>query len=249
MSKIPIKGMNPAFKKVAENITKKAQVDDAIKNVRRTMAKTAESSKPIKDVIDDTVGLSIKRKANGRRDIKSAKESATVFNSNGRAVDSKLAEQIGMIRESRINQNLDQNSSDVLLKNMKTSRNQEKWDNVKSRINERRTIEKEYESTFGGSRESRSAFSNDSLINDYQKKHRVTEDILSEKDKQAKLKQDLLSKKNNRKQETPQSSGGGKGSNWVYKAAAAGVGGGMVLSMANNKGQQTNNQLYGQGGY
>jgi len=39
------------------------------------------------------------------------------------------------------------------------------------------------------------------------------------------------------------------GNNWVYKAAAASVGGGLVLSMANNKGQQTNNQLYGQGGY
>lgn len=39
------------------------------------------------------------------------------------------------------------------------------------------------------------------------------------------------------------------GSNWVYKAAAAGVGGGLVLSMSNNKGQQSNNQLYGQGGY
>lgn len=37
--------------------------------------------------------------------------------------------------------------------------------------------------------------------------------------------------------------------NWVYKLAAAGVGGGMVLSMSNNKGQQTNSQLYGQGGY
>lgn len=35
--------------------------------------------------------------------------------------------------------------------------------------------------------------------------------------------------------------------NWVYRAAGLGVGGGLVLSMSNNKGQQTNNQLYGQG--
>ena len=40
-----------------------------------------------------------------------------------------------------------------------------------------------------------------------------------------------------------------KADNWVYKAAAAGVGGGLVLSMSNSRGQQTNQQLYGQGGY
>ena len=33
--------------------------------------------------------------------------------------------------------------------------------------------------------------------------------------------------------------------NFVYKMAAMGVGGGLVLNLANNKGQQTNNQLYG----
>lgn len=41
----------------------------------------------------------------------------------------------------------------------------------------------------------------------------------------------------------------GNGNNWVYKMAAAGVGGGLVLSMSNNRGQQPNSQLYGQGGY
>lgn len=40
-----------------------------------------------------------------------------------------------------------------------------------------------------------------------------------------------------------------KADNWVYKAAAAGVGGGLVLSMSNSRGQQNNKQLYGQGGY
>lgn len=41
----------------------------------------------------------------------------------------------------------------------------------------------------------------------------------------------------------------GNGNNFVYKMAAAGVGGGLVLSMSNKKGQQSNSQLYGQGGY
>lgn len=40
-----------------------------------------------------------------------------------------------------------------------------------------------------------------------------------------------------------------KADNWVYKAAAAGVGGGLILSMSNSRGQQSNQQLYGQGGY
>lgn len=40
-----------------------------------------------------------------------------------------------------------------------------------------------------------------------------------------------------------------KADNFVYKMAAAGVGGGLVLSMSNSRGQQSNQQLYGQGGY
>ena len=50
-----------------------------------------------------------------------------------------------------------------------------------------------------------------------------------------------LNNKNNKKQGDP--------NNIVYKMAAAGVGGGIVLSMSNRKGQQSNSQLYGQGGY
>lgn len=52
-----------------------------------------------------------------------------------------------------------------------------------------------------------------------------------------------------RKQQQQQKRKKSNPDNWVYKAAAAGVGGGLILSMANNKGQQSNQQLYGQGGY
>lgn len=38
----------------------------------------------------------------------------------------------------------------------------------------------------------------------------------------------------------------GVGNNWVYKAAAAGVGGGILFSMFDSRGQQSNAQLYGQ---
>lgn len=65
------------------------------------------------------------------------------------------------------------------------------------------------------------------------KKQRRDNGLIGTKSKEApKIKQDKV----------------GKGDNWVYKTAAAGVGGGLILSMANNKGQQSNSQLYNQGG-
>lgn len=36
------------------------------------------------------------------------------------------------------------------------------------------------------------------------------------------------------------------GANWVYGAGATAIGGGILFSMSNNKGQQSNSQLYGQ---
>lgn len=235
---------------VAETLNKKMNVEKGLASVRKSMIKTSEASLPVKDVIEKNVQLP-KRKANGRRDIKSAKESAAIFNSHGREMDSQLAEQIGFIRESRMNQKLDVKSSDSLLKNMKNSKNETKWNSVRERINEKRQMEKELESVFGGSKEAQSAFSNDSLMNEYQKRNRVSEDILLEKEKQQKLKQELLNKRE-AKQKNPSAKNKdtkGNANNFVYRAAAAGVGGGLVLSMANNRGQQSNAQLYGQGGY
>lgn len=82
MAKIPVRGINPALKKATANLTKKAQVDDAVKGVRRAMSQTAESAKPVQQVIDDTLGINVPRRANGRRIRKSAKESAIVFTDN-----------------------------------------------------------------------------------------------------------------------------------------------------------------------
>lgn len=232
MSKIPIKGMNPALKKVAENITKKAQVDDAIKNVRRTMAKTAESSKPIKDVIDDTVGLSIKRKANGRRDIKSARDSANTFMRTENRLRVDVNEDIAKVIDNR---------NDLISNNRKRSQE------LKDKYNKKATNLEEAMRN-AEINQKRSQIRNNTLdlsdrgskVNERDFVKASPEEMLRRREKanqnktQEKIKKDISVKNT---------------SNWVYKAAAAGVGGGMVLSMANNKGQQTNNQLYGQGGY
>lgn len=251
MAKIPIKGVNPALKKFAEKAAKKANVDDAIEGVRKTMAETARRAKPVQEVINDSTGVTVARKANGRRDIKSAKESASIFVDNGRAMDSPLAEQIGLTREllqkQRLNEPLTMSSSDQLLKNMNDSRGP-----LREKIKERRQIEKEIESVFGGSKESASIFSNDTLMNDYQKRHKVTDNDLNMREKQKNLKEELLKKKEARQNKSSSNistAATSPGDNWVYKAAAAGVGGGLVLSMASNKGQQSNSQLYGQRGY
>lgn len=68
------------------------------------------------------------------------------------------------------------------------------------------------------------------------------------KDKQRELKETLLKKHGDKQENDMQEKIKDKvqgTQNFVYKMAAMGVGGGLVLNLANNKGQQTNNQLYG----
>ena len=88
----------------------------------------------------------------------------------------------------------------------------------------------------------KSVYNKDALHKKYaEQKLAERQQMLKEQDK--KLSSIGSNKNVSAKNEDPK----GNGSNWVYKAAAAGVGGGLVLSMANNKGQQSNSQLYGQG--
>ena len=87
-----------------------------------------------------------------------------------------------------------------------------------------------------------SVYNKDALHKKYaEQKLAERQQMLKEQDK--KLSSIGSNKNVSAKNEDPK----GNGSNWVYKAAAAGVGGGLVLSIANNKGQQSNSQLYGQG--
>lgn len=236
MAKIPVRGMNPALKKITEKMAKNNQVDDAIKNVRRTMAKTAESSKPVKEVIDDTVGLSVKRKVNGRRDIKSAKESANIFMRSENKMMLEMNEDIAKNIETRSNliSGNRQRSQELRNKYNKKANNLE--DAMRNaEINQKRQQLKNNSQDLSdrGSR----LFERDLI--------KSSPDEMKLRMEQSKKNTQNTPKNNNIKKDQPVVNP----NNWVYKAAAAGVGGGMVLSMSNSRGQQSNSQLYGQGGY
>ena len=236
MAKIPVRGMNPALKKITEKMAKNNQVDDAIKNVRITMAKTAESSKPVKEVIDDTVGLSVKRKANGRRDIKSAKESANIFMRSENKMMLEMNEDIAKNIETRSNliSGNRQRSQELRNKYNKKANNLE--DAMRNaEINQKRQQLKNNSQDLSdrGSR----LFERDLI--------KSSPDEMKLRMEQSKKNTQNTLKNNNIKKDQPVVNA----NNWVYKAAAAGVGGGMVLSMSNSRGQQPNSQLYGQGGY
>lgn len=236
MAKIPVRGMNPALKKITEKMAKNNQVDDVIKNVRRTMAKTAESSKSVKEVIDDTVGLSVKRKANGRRDIKSAKESANIFMRSENKMMLEMNEDIAKNIETRSNliSGNRQRSQELRNKYNKKANNLE--DAMRNaEINQKRQQLKNNSQDLSdrGSR----LFERDLI--------KSSPDEMKLRMEQSKKNTQNTPKNNNIKKDQPVVNA----NNWVYKAAAAGVGGGMVLSMSNSRGQQPNSQLYGQGGY
>lgn len=239
MAKIPVRGMNPALKKVTEKFAKKSQVDDAIKNVRRIMSETAESAKPIQQVIDDTVGISVKRKTNGRRDIKSAKDSANVF----------------MKTENKIM--LDANSEiadryDLIAKNRKRSQE------LKNKYNQKANNLEEAMKN-GEINQIRQQLKNNSQdLSDRGSRIFEREQIKSSPNRIKERMEQAKANSNNVQTKTEKANSNasakntdikGNGNNFIYKMAAAGVGGGIVLSMSNRKGQQSNSQLYGQGGY
>ena len=246
MAKIPVRGINPALKKATENLAKKAQVDDAVKGVKKIMSQTAESAKPVQQLIDDTLNINIPRRANGKRIQKSAKESASVFVNN--IDDIKLNEIISddAIKRTRIVNENRQRSSDLREKFSKrtanntdeafrngeiSARRQQLKDNTRdlsdrgSRLEERQRIKNSPNESFIRRQEAQSIRSTNTNADSIGKKKSSADN------------------KPGKKKKDP------KADNWVYKAAAAGVGGGLVLSMSNSKGQQSNQQLYGQGGY
>lgn len=55
MAKIPKRGANPALKKILKKNTAKMNVEEGINAVRREMQATANSAKPIKEFINDTL--------------------------------------------------------------------------------------------------------------------------------------------------------------------------------------------------
>lgn len=247
MAKIPVRGINPALKKATENLAKKAQVDDAIKGVRKVMSQTAKSTKPVQQFIDDTLSINVPRRANGRRIQKSAKESASVFVNN--IDDIKVNEIISdeAIKRTRmVNQNR-QRSSDLRKKfSKRTASNTDEA----FRNGEISSMRQQLKNN------SRDVSDRGSRLEERQRIKNSPNESFARR-QQA---QNTRSTNTNTSSIGTKSPSGGNASakntdtkananNWVYKAAGAGVGGGIVLSMFNNRGQQPNSQLYGQGGY
>ena len=122
---IPTKGVTRAVKELRErtanNVANRAirantarnsvAVQRGIQSVEKEMTENAARALPIQDVINKNTGVEVPRKANSRRDVKSAKGSANVFNqtsnreiieTNTRYADQKIADAIANGREAEL---------------------------------------------------------------------------------------------------------------------------------------------------
>ena len=84
------------------------------------------------------------------------------------------------------------------------------------------------------------------VINPYAKEGELKEATVHLSNRKPKMRKEIREKPSKVKEDDSSIKDKFQGTqNFVYKMAAMGVGGGLVLNLANNKGQQTNNQLYG----
>lgn len=296
---IPKKGINKALselrgtKAFAQSAAQNSKaVKEGLESVRKEMADNASKALPIQDIINKKTGVAKPRKNNGRADIKSAKESAHVFNQSfsnkNKAIKQdisdinnngdKIANAIGQMRENRLANEMAEsyrgngNKANRRIEEMRINSKQNHDAKIKS-------LEKQLDAAANAENldkmvEIQSMIDN---LGQYQAPNKKTfHERKAERVKgqmsqqQQKELEDMISgfgdidhsggpsKKKAASQQTEASPSGGnqsilqqaqdrvKGNNFVYNMAALGVGGGLVLNMANNKGQQSNAQLYGQ---
>jgi hypothetical protein len=291
---IPNKGVNKAVAELRKtNVFKQSKamngkaVREGLESVQREMADNAAKALPIQDVINRNTGVDVPRKANGRKDIKSAKESAHVFNQSlsnktkdvkldisdinknkdkiGNAIghmrDNKLANEIadsyGRGNGNKANRRIEAMRSEVV---------------HKGKVN---SLQKQIDAAIDADDMDKALKLQDKLnsLGEYnapEKKKTFHERKAQRMERNGVVDPELEKMVNsfgdiehtrptNKKTANPQpetSPGNNsimqqvqdkvKGNNFVYNMAAMGVGGGLVLNMANNKGQQSNAQLYGQ---
>lgn len=294
---IPNKGVNKAVAELRKtNVFKQSKamngkaVREGLESVQREMADNAAKALPIQDVINRNTGVDVPRKANGRKDIKSAKESAHVFNQSlsnktkdikldisdinknkdkiGNAIgymrDNKLANEIadsyGRGNGNKANRRIEAMRSEVV---------------HKGKVN---SLQKQIDAAIDADDMDKALKLQDKLnsLGEYnapEKKKTFHERKAQRMERNGVVDPELEkmvssfgdiehTRPTNKKTANPQletspgNSGNNsimqqvqdkvKGNNFVYNIAAMGVGGGLVLNMANNKGQQSNAQLYGQ---
>lgn len=294
---IPNKGINKAVAELRKtNVFKQSKamngkaVREGLETVQREMTDNAAKALPIQDVINRNTGVYVPRKANGRKDIKSAKESAHVFNQSlsnktkdvklditdinknkdkiGNAIghmrDNKLANEIadsyGRGNGNKANRRIEAMRSEVVHKGKVNSLQKQidaaidaddmdkalKLQDKLNSLGEYNAPEKK--KTFH-ERKAQRMERNGVVDPELEKMVNSFGDIEHTRPSNKKTA-------NHQPETSPGNSGNNsimqqvqdkvKGNNFVYNMAAMGVGGGLVLNMANNKGQQSNAQLYGQ---
>lgn len=294
---IPNKGVNKAVSELRKtNVFKQSKamngkaVREGLESVQREMADNAAKALPIQDVINRNTGVYVPRKANGKKDIKSAKESAHVFNQSlsNKTKDIKLdiadinknkdkiGNAIGHMRDNRLaNEIADsygRGNGNKANRRIEAMRSEAVH---KGKVN---SLQKQIDAAIDADDMDKALKLQDKLnsLGEYnapEKKKTFHERKAQRMERNGVVDPELEKMVNsfgdiehtrptNKKtaniqpETSPGNSGNNsimqqvqdkvKGNNFVYNMAAMGVGGGLVLNMANNKGQQSNAQLYGQ---
>lgn len=235
MAKIPVRGMNPALKKVrekaAKEIAQKTNREAGIKMVRETMKETLESTKPVKEFINDTLtGLPSQRGGNAK--MSGPKTFNRLFNS-----DASLLQQESIIRDNK--HFFDSKKRDNLISKNR-ARSQQLRENVGNLKPE--NLEKFVNSNGGNSNNATGAGN---------KAKRRIEQLQAEKaaSKIPKESRPTTKMENNSTIRTEEATAGSRKyltkSN-IQKGVGLGVGGYLVLNMFNSGGQMSNADLYSQ---
>lgn len=224
-----------ALSKRLTNIVKNADELHIKKMVEKEIANRAAASKAMKETektinksINKAVGLDYEARKLGKRGLKKREDELTkVFSSKeARTLDRKIIQQNEMKNIAR--QNEVENAARKTAENLKV-KNQRKLDMEASAIKTAENLKEK--------------------MQPIREKQVYDKGALKLEHRQKQLKEFDAKNSPSGGNKSAQKQKDPKADNWVYKLAGAGVGGGIVLSMANNKGQQSNSQLYGQGGY
>lgn len=304
---IPKKGVNKAVSQLRKTSAFKQSkamnsraVREGIESVQREMADNASKALPIQDVINKNTGVAVPRKANGRRDVKSAKESAQVFNQalSNKNKDVKMdiadinknkdsiANAIGEMRDRKLANEIAEsygpNRGNGNKANRRIQEMRERQAAPKLHEQKIQSLQKQIDAAANAEDLDKALDLQDKLssLGEYKapgpkktfqerkaertQRNAQEQAIAQEKRANLKIAQEIgdnqeIRKNVSRPQQSETSPGNSgntsimqqvqdkvKGNNFVYNMAAMGVGGGLVLNMANNKGQQSNAQLYGQ---
>lgn len=252
-------------KKIVSRTEKKLAKENAERIVKNLEKDLDGSTLNLQKSIDENIGL--KRKANGRREYKSAKESANIFSRNSDTI-TKTEQKIDLaneIADARIEAKRNRKKKTPHINTTKEdSLPNFKIDQADYGIKKQRAKRDPIKLTRPTQLNSVDGSVMTGYINSENQFIKLSRGELNDPNPQVvmpkyknrkglKVKDgniDVLRESNKVTSEVGNASAKDpnlKARNFVYKAAAMGVGGGVVLNLFNNKGEQSNTQLYGGG--